>query len=671
MLAPRGCGEARGRHGRTPGSMTFLTPGLALLAAGIGVPTLILLHVLRLRRLPQRVPATLLWRRSVQDLEANVPFQRLRPSWLLVLQLLALLCAALAAGQPVLLSGEAPSSLAIVLDARARMNAVIGAERAATDSAGVPSPPVRFDRAKEAAKAWVRARASDGTPVHLVVARARPSLVASGSSRMILDAIDRLAPTDEPGEAADAMALAAQVAPDGEIRWFGDPDGARVDNAGLTLLSAQRGVLEPGTVDLLVGAVQSGREPIEVPLVVTMDGAVMAARVLRIPAAHDDPGELPGRATALLRVPARAGATIEARLMVEDALARDDSASLRFPPATPVRIALAAPDVASAPAPAGASADAPAAPGAPSAPALPPASGTRSPLLGLLRVMDAVEVVEVPCDAPRDVLVGFDLVVADGCVPSIAGEPDAPPWLVFAWPDGASLARADDQQRIIASGAVPGAARSHPLLQGVPPFTIDVAIPESIDAALEPAPPSLVALLEDRDRVLAWIDPRAPGVRFLFPLDATEWSISPSWVMTMQNAVLWLVGDDSDGVGAPIRTGHASRVLTERRDGTREWISVPPQERVGEVELRVADGDPLRLAVSLLDERQSDLRLAPAPEDPRVFERPASRLGADRRAGGAGTPRGVLTLWPWLATAALAFLLAEWCVYLGALNRRA
>jgi|GEM_PF-2947785 len=680
--------------------MTFLTPGLALLAAGIGVPSLILLHVLRLRRLPQRVPSTLLWRRSVQDLEANVPFQRLRFSLLFLLQMLALLCAALAAGQPVLRSDEAPSTLVIVLDARARTrasvestppvalansDAVAAATNAAVPTEGgaiasraaapVPAPVSRFDRAKARARAVIEDRAGSETQVHLIVARATPGLIASGSSGAVLDALERLRFTDEPGDADAAMALAAELAADGEILWVGDARGDRQDNVGLTILSAQRSVREPGTVDVLVSAVNSGSLEVDAPLIVTLDGATHAARVLRLPAAAERPGD-PGRATVLLRVPETPGALLDARLALDDALPLDDRAALRFAPATPIRVAFIAPDDRTADA---------------------------SPLRALLSLMEAVQIERLPCDAPSEALDGFDLIVADGCAPrAITTAGFKTPWLVYAASparaeNGAASGSGNSAGNIDGAGntlvtrwrtIVPGAARAHPVMQGVPPLSVDVytsgdapgstpggasgapagaPIQGAADAAL---PTGAIALLADRDHVLAYIDPRAPGVRFRFPLTATDWPADPSWVMAMQNAVQWLVGDDGEGAGQPIRTGVATRMLTERRDGRRAWVTVPPQARVGVIEVLAPGGDATPHPVSLLDEAQSDLRMAPAPADPRGFEhRSALRdSGADRTEGAAGRTR---PLWRWLALAALALVLLEWCVYLVALNRRA
>ena len=102
--------------------MSFLSP-LALLGL-LFVPVVLAMYLLKLRRDRQVVPSTLLWQRLLTDVEANAPWQHLRRSLLLLLQLLLVALLAILAARPFL---ERPAGLAgdvvVVIDTSASMGA--------------------------------------------------------------------------------------------------------------------------------------------------------------------------------------------------------------------------------------------------------------------------------------------------------------------------------------------------------------------------------------------------------------------------------------------------------------------------------------------------------------------------------------------------------------------
>src|SRR3954470_3558632 len=102
----------------------FLNPWAALVAASVVIPALLILYFLKLRRREMTVPSTLLWKKAIQDLQVNAPFQKLRRNLLLFLQLLLLLLLLLALSRPVTnYKPGAGTTTVILIDRSASMGA--------------------------------------------------------------------------------------------------------------------------------------------------------------------------------------------------------------------------------------------------------------------------------------------------------------------------------------------------------------------------------------------------------------------------------------------------------------------------------------------------------------------------------------------------------------------
>lgn len=98
-----------------------MTPVWWLLAF---IPLLVALYFLKLKRQEMVISSTYLWKRSLEDLHVNSPFQRLRRSLLFLLQLLILCCLIAAAWEPRVASVEAGGrNLIVLIDNSASMNA--------------------------------------------------------------------------------------------------------------------------------------------------------------------------------------------------------------------------------------------------------------------------------------------------------------------------------------------------------------------------------------------------------------------------------------------------------------------------------------------------------------------------------------------------------------------
>jgi len=101
--------------------MNFLEP-LGLLGLTALIPV-IALYFLKLKREERVVPSTLLWKKVIDDMQVNAPFQRLKYSMLLLIQLLLVAVLGFALARPYLSqSGNAGNKTILLIDTSASMS---------------------------------------------------------------------------------------------------------------------------------------------------------------------------------------------------------------------------------------------------------------------------------------------------------------------------------------------------------------------------------------------------------------------------------------------------------------------------------------------------------------------------------------------------------------------
>jgi hypothetical protein len=329
--------------------MPLLAP-LAL-AGLVFLPLIVAFYLLRLRRTERTVSSTYLWQQLVRDLEANAPWQRLRRSLLLFLQLLLVAVLVLAAARPFL---EHPAGLArdliLVIDASASMGAtdvfpdrLTAAKRAAKEVlAGLPADgKVSIVAAAETARVVAnevtdRGRAADliaGIPLSNASADLGDALKLAGALAARARGAEVLVVTDDASSQVPDVHLAAPV----KVITV----GRERRNQAIVALAVQTGA---GGVkrSLFVSVANLDTQAVTRRLQVLADGAAFTARDLFL-----DP--LTRTDVVIDELPAGA-AVVEARLAAVDGsaspadqLTADDAAWAIVPSDRVQRILLVGP----------------------------------------------------------------------------------------------------------------------------------------------------------------------------------------------------------------------------------------------------------------------------------------------------------------------------------------
>src|SRR5437867_2626516 len=264
-----------------------------LIAGALVVPSLLILYFLKLRRREQIVPSTLLWRKAIQDLQVNAPFQKLRRNLLLLLQMMLLLLLTLALARPVAnyYKGAGKTSV-ILIDRSASMSA-----------RDIKGGKTRLDEAKRRANELVDSMQRGATAMVVAFDDKAETLQAFTTDTAALRrAIDSVQPTDRK----TSLKMAYQLA-DAQLYFIPEANRTNVDppdihvysdgrvldeadltvqgkviferigaddagNIGIVALSAKRNYERPTEVQVFARFANYGPEPLETFVHLTIDG---------------------------------------------------------------------------------------------------------------------------------------------------------------------------------------------------------------------------------------------------------------------------------------------------------------------------------------------------------------------------------------------------------------
>ncbi len=346
--------------------MQWMAPMTAIYAAAVATPLLVLMYFLKLKRREQLISSTLLWKRAIQDLQVNAPFQRLRKNILLLLQLLALTAFLLALGRPVLQLQIGPGKRYVLLiDRSGSMNA--------TDANGS-----RLDAAREQGRTIVQSLRSkvafsltEKSDQGMVIAFAdQPKVMCNFTSdkRQLLRAIDAIEPTDGLSVLGEALRVArafaqapgedtndrsgespAQlelfsdgrirdateiVVKPGELNYHKVGEGS--DNVAVVAMQARRRFEDPQTVKVFATLVNYSPNEVLSDVQLSVDGDVRAVRPLRLPPSRPGDGQEQhhGTGSVVFEFSHPGAGIVEVRQLRKDLLGCDDAArTILQPPA--------------------------------------------------------------------------------------------------------------------------------------------------------------------------------------------------------------------------------------------------------------------------------------------------------------------------------------------------
>ena len=628
-------------------------------------PAIIALYFLKLKRMPLEVPSTYLWHRTIEDLHVNSLWQRLRSSLLLFLQLLFVILLAIALLRPNWQSTRSVDERLIFL---------------VDNSASMQSDDLNRTRLAEAkekiAEQIEQMDASDVAMIITFANTARPEQSFTSNKQLLLEALDRIGPTNQSTSLDDALVLASGLAnpagsaaenlaepqpatlyiySDGKFRDvqgfslgvlkpvfvpIGDPSA---DNLGIVAFSVRRNEDRPDRLQAFGRVENFGGEDTRTTTELYLDGQLIDAGELAVKAADG--------AGVAFDLSDRDSGVLELRLSQKDPFDADNHAWAVINQPRPAKVLLV--------------------------------TSGNEPWEKALATEGAARLAEVVLAKPDDLKTpkhkqlvaagAFDLIIYDDCKPEemprsntlfLGQVPPTPDWEI--------------DQKAVAPQII-DVDRNHPIMQWMEAG--DVLIAEAI--TLKP-PAGAARLIDTTKGLLFAIAPREGfedavlGIDFYATDEAgntivtTNWPIRQSFPTLVYGVLEYLGGRGQPLAGDSVQPGYRGFAVSVRAAtgrafalGERTTLSRGPRNvfafsntrEIGAYEVLEGDKVVQRFTVNLFDPLESDIR-------PR--EENTIRIGYVDVEGEIGFEPSRFETWKYLLVLALGVLMFEWYIY----NRR-
>jgi Ca-activated chloride channel family protein len=604
--------------------MTFLAPVAAALA--LTLPAIVALYFLRIRRPTRIVPALHLWPDQILDRQANVPWQRLRFSWLLLLQLLAAAVLVAAAVQPALSAGTSLARHSVILlDVSASMQArdvqpsrLDEAKRQIGGIIDQLGPQDRMTLIEVSSVPRVRASAvGDRDSLH----RALSAVGASNGSADLSAALTLATGLVRPGDDARAYLFSDGIV--GPIRTDSSsslpfpveyhPIGVSGENIGLTSLVVRTGAQARAAYLHVQNFGQGSRS---FGLEWRADGQLQDVRQLTLAGGQAEDLILPVPPNATL---------VSAHIDAGDVFAQDDTVTAVARAPRVFQVLLVTPGN-----------------------------------VFLRQAMGVRADVQLDVIAPSAYKssTAYAMTIFDRYSPPAL--PDGP-FMMIDPPPGSPLAGGSG----IGIGRVRASDAGDPLLNNVD--LQDVHVARSQDLRFSQFGRPLITSLQTP--LLVVRDEPFRQALFGFDLHESDLPLRIAFPILVQNLSEWMLPPSvptrsfhpDEAVTIVPETGAAS-VTVVRPDGSRRQIATNSIATFGDTDLiglytvdQVVSGkvDRSWFTVNLFSDQISQLK-------------PAARLTlppTNSTTGAPSTHRGLLEIWPWLALVALGVVVVEWLAF--------